>query len=119
MSLSDPFQALACVMGLPAARCAGALTQWTAEEGQIRKFGRYPFRGVQIPCLTGQPKAVRLGGLICSMRVSQGTSWHIEEDLVRLCQRDVPFKCLLICWAPEREAPDSKDLSILTSSQIL
>ena len=65
-----------------------------------------------IPCLTGQPKAVRLGDLICSMRVSQGTSWRIEEDFARLCQRAVPFKCLLICWAPEREAPDSKDLSI-------
>ena len=28
----------------------------------------------------------------------------------------VCFKCLLICWAPEREAPDSKDLSIYLSS---
>ena len=50
------------------------------------------------------------------MLVSQGTSWRIEEDFARLCQRDVPFKCLLICWAPEREAPDTKDLSIYLST---
>ena len=81
----------------------------TVREGNLEGT---PSEASRIPCLTGRPKVDKLGDLICSVLVSQGTSWRIEEDFARLCQRDVPFKCLLICWAPEREAPDSKDLSI-------
>ena len=76
MCLSDPFQALVCVVGLTVARCAVAVTQLFAEEGQGRKFGRYPFRGVQNPLpdsQTGRPKADKLGDLICSMRVTHCT----------------------------------------------
>ena len=57
MCLSDPFQALVCVVGLTVARCAVAVTQLFAEEGQGRKFGRYPFRGIQNPLPDWSPKS--------------------------------------------------------------
>ena len=42
--------------------------------------------------------------------------WRIEENFARLRQGSIPPKCLLTGWVPERDAPDSKDLSIYLST---